>query len=194
MAKFLGFSTLGLDLEHNQDLKEKVLEMCKREKMRCIFRVNINELERLKAHKEDHLVTAENVNEARPYNVPFFILEAGKKINEVYMVKEFCERKSIISFAVEFDFAFLRLHNDFFFANYVRGLTRLMNICRRRHIPTLFSSGASSPNELVSPRTLYGFYKILHGNLTRKEILYDIPDREIVKRLDLVPKIFGRSE
>ena len=187
----MGFSTLGLDLENNHDLKEKVTKLCKKEKIRSVFRVNIDEFKRSNALKEDHLIfIARNVNEAKSYSVPFYLLEAGKEMGEVLKVKEFCARRSNINFAIEFDFAFLRLYGEFSFASYMKGLARLMDVCRRRHITTIFSSRAKDHNELVSPRILYDFYKILGGNLTRKEILYDIPNREIVERLDLIKDIW----
>ncbi|MCP8308156.1 MAG: hypothetical protein H3Z52_05115 [archaeon] len=109
-------------------------------------------------------------------------------------MKEFCAKQSNINFVIEFDFALLRLHNEFSFANYMKSLTKLMNVCRKRHIVTIFSSRAKNPNELVSPRILYNFYKILGGNLNRRKILYEIPNREIIEKLDLGPKVFGRSE
>jgi len=195
MAKFLGFSTLGLDLENSHDLREKVTNECKREKMGYIFRVNMNDFKRMKALKEDRVIfVARSVDEARSYKVPFYVLEAGKEISEVLEVKEFCARRSNVNFAVEFDFAFLRLYDGFSFANYMKGLTRLMNVCRRRHITAIFSSRAKNHNELVSPRILYSFYKILNGNLARRDVLYNIPNREIVERLDLNPEIFGGLE
>ncbi|MCP8315223.1 MAG: hypothetical protein H3Z53_12770 [archaeon] len=194
MAKFLGFSTLGLDLEKSYDLKEKVTSICRKEKVKCIFRANVNEFNRSKALKEDVIYIARNVNEARSTNIPFYLLEAGNDIDEVLGVKEFCARRSNINFVIEFDFALLRLYDGFSFANYMKGLTKLMNVCRRRHIVTIFSSRAKNLDELVPPRTLYIFYKILGGYLTRREILYEIPNREIIEKLDLGPKVFGRSE
>jgi len=193
MAKFLGFSLLGLDLENDYDLKEKVTNICKQEKIRCIFRAYIDEIERSKHLEDDHVIyVARNINEAKHYNLPLYILEAGKEMSEALKVKEFCARQSNINFVIEFDFAFLRLYNEFSFANYLKGLRKLMNVCRRRHIPTIFSSRAKNYDELVPPRVLYSFYRILGGNLTRREILFDIPNREIVEKLDLGPKIFGR--
>jgi hypothetical protein len=184
----LGFSILGLDLENS--LREEVKNICKEEKMRCIFRANVNEFKR---SKEDQVIyIARNVNEARFSNAPFYLLEAGKDVNDVLKVKEFCAKKSNINFAIEFDFAFLRLYNEFSFTNYLKCLAKLMYVCRRRHIVTIFSSRARNPNELVPPRILYNFYKVLGGNLTLREILHDVPNKEIVEKLDLGPKMLGR--
>ena len=155
----------------------------------------MNEFKRSKALKEDHVIyVARNVNEARSFNVPFYLLEAGKDIDEVLKVKEFCARQPNINFVIEFDFSLLRLHDGFSFASYMKGLKKLMGVCRRRHIVTIFSSGAKNPDELVPPRVLYIFYKILGGYLTRREILYEIPNREIIEKFVLGPKVFGRLE
>lgn len=163
--------------------------------MGYILRANINEFKRSNTLKEDRVIyIARNVNEAKLSNAPFYLLEAGKDVNDVLRVKEFCGRKSNINFAIEFDFTFLRSYNEFSFTNYLRCLTKLMSICRRRHIVTIFSSRARNLNELVPPRILYNFYKILGGNLSLREILHGIPKREIIDKLDLGPKIFGRSE
>ncbi|MEM3437728.1 MAG: hypothetical protein QXP55_04255 [Nitrososphaerales archaeon] len=174
-------------------MKEKVRDICEEEKMKYIFRVNINEFKRSNL-KEDYIYVARNVNEAKFSKAPFYLLESGKDVYNALKVKEFCEKKSNINFAIEFDFAFLRLYNDFSFTNYLGCLTKLMGICRRRHILTIFSSGARNYNELVPPRILYNFYKILGGNLSLREILHDVPKREVVDKLDLGPKIFGRSK
>jgi len=168
--------------------------VCKEEKVQCILRASINEFKRSKALKRDDLIyTARNVDEARSYNVPFYLLEAGKDMNETLEVIEFCARQSSINLAIEFDFAPLRLHNEFSFASYMKCLKKLVNVCKRRQIVTIFSSGAKNPNELVSPRILYSFYKILGGNLTKREILREIPNREVVEKINLGPKIIGRS-
>ncbi|MEM2872705.1 MAG: hypothetical protein QXD82_00895 [Nitrososphaerales archaeon] len=180
-------------MEDNRDLKERVTNMCKEEKMRCIFRANISKFKKSEALKGDHLIyTARNVDEARSCNVPFYLLEAGKDMNETLKVIEFCARQSNINLAIEFDFAPLRLHNEFSFASYMKYLKKLVNICKRRQIVTIFSSGAKNSNELVSPRVLYSFYTILGGNLTRRKILHEIPNREVIEKIDLGPEIIGR--
>ncbi|MEM3383604.1 MAG: hypothetical protein QXL52_03580 [Nitrososphaerales archaeon] len=185
----MGFSILGLDLENIYHLKDKVRDICEKEKIKCIFRVNINKFKRLNALKENHvLYVARNISEAKFSKAPFYLLEAGKNIYDTLKVKEFCERKSNINFVIEFDFAFLRLYDDFLFTNYLNCLTKLMSVCKRRHILTIFSSMARNYNELVPPRVLYNFYKILGGSLSLREILHDIPKREMIDKLDLGPK------
>ncbi|MCP8304516.1 MAG: hypothetical protein H3Z50_03480 [archaeon] len=168
--------------------------MCKRERVRCIFRAGVNEFKRSEKI-EDHIIyVAKDVNEARSFKVPFYILEAGRTVEEVLKVKEFCAKKSSIRFVIEFDFNLLRLYDGFYFANYLKSLAILMNICRRRQITTIFSSAARSPTELVPPRVLYSFYRLLGGNLARREVLSEIPYKELVEKLGLGPKIVGGYE
>ncbi|MGQ9469414.1 MAG: hypothetical protein ACUVTD_06270 [Nitrososphaerales archaeon] len=193
IAKLLGFSIVGLDLENKYELKDEIKNICEEKRIRCIFRANASKFKRSKDIKENDIIyIARNVKEARSSHAPSYLLEAGNDIDEVLKVKEFCVRRSNINFVIEFDFAPLRLYDGFSFANYMKGLTMLMNVCKKRHILTVFSSRAKNPNELVPPRTLYIFYRILGGNLARKEILYDIPNKEIIEKLDLGPKMIGR--
>ncbi|MCP8311091.1 MAG: hypothetical protein L6N94_06305, partial [Candidatus Methylarchaceae archaeon HK01M] len=172
-------------------LRSNIVNMCKRDRLRCIFRVSVNEFKQSEKI-EDHIIyVAKNVNEARSFKVPFHILEAGRTVEEVLKVKEFCAKKSSIRFIIEFDFNLLRLYDGFHFANYLKSLAILMNICRRRQITTIFSSAARSPNELVPPRVLYSFYKLLGGKMARREVLSEIPYKELLEKLDLGPKIVG---
>lgn len=66
-----------------------------------------------------------------------------------------------------------------------------MNICKRRKITTIFSSAARSCTEIVPPRVLYKFYKLIGGDsMIRREILLEIPDKQLIEKLDLGTKNF----
>ncbi|MCP8323010.1 MAG: hypothetical protein L6N96_02375 [Candidatus Methylarchaceae archaeon HK02M2] len=66
-----------------------------------------------------------------------------------------------------------------------------MNICKRRKITTIFSSAARSYTEIVPPRVLYKFYKLIGGDsMIRREILLEIPDKQLIEKLDLGTKNF----
>ncbi|MGQ9719505.1 MAG: hypothetical protein ACUVWK_06700 [Nitrososphaerales archaeon] len=192
LAKFLGFSMLGFDLGENYDIMDNVANACKRDKMGCIFRANIKVFKRLKALEEDRTIyVARNADEAKLSKVPLYVLEAGRAVEEVLKVKEFCARKPNANFLVEFDFAPLRIYNGLSLVNYLKSLVRLMDTCRKRRIVTIFSSGAENAGELVPPRILYKFYNILGGCMAHRDVLYGIPYRELIERLNLGPKIVG---
>ncbi|NWG09478.1 MAG: hypothetical protein HXX80_04110 [Nitrososphaerales archaeon] len=192
LAKFLGFSMLGFDLRENYDIMGNVADACKQEKVGCIFRADMKVFKRLKALEENRTIyVAKNVNEAKLSKAPLYVLEAGREVEEVIRVKEFCARKPNANFLIEFDFAPLRIYNGLSLVNYLRSLLRLMRTCRKRRIVTIFSSGAENAGELVPPRILYKFYNILGGCIAYRDILYEIPYRELIERLDLGPKIVG---
>jgi len=184
---------LAFDSENSCDSRSNVVNACKRERVECIFRASVRAFK--KSEKLDRTVyVAKDVKEARSFNVPFYILESGRTIEEVLKVKEFCARQSSIKFIIEFDFSPLRLYDRFYFSNYFKSLEMLIDVCRRRQVITIFSSAARNPTELVPPRVLYSFYKFLGGNLTPRKILSEIPYKRFEESLNFGPKIVGRSK
>lgn len=192
MAKFLGFSTLGLDLKGKLEEKRRVAELCKKEKIDCFFREGIDEAKKGRGlDKYDSIFTVRNVGEAKSFRGKFDIIESGKTIKEVLETNRFCSSYPNTWFVVEFDFAPLRSHCGPDFAEYIHSLGRLMKTCNRRNVTTIFSSAAQSYLELTPPRLLYYLYMLLGGHFSMRKIISEVPLTMLKAKSDLEVQIMS---
>jgi hypothetical protein len=183
LAKYLGFSTIGISLKSKFEKKEEIVESCRKNGVQCFFRTNCDDL---KGTSDDYPKTiriAEDVVQAKSYK--FDILESGKSIDEVLEARKFCMSRQNINFVLEIDFHPLRQHQKAFFTGYITSLLKLVKICKRRKIPVVFSSAAQNPVDLVTPRSLHFFYSMLGGTSDQKTVLSKKPSDILNTRFNL---------
>lgn len=189
-AKLLGFSTIGINLGGEIEEVDNVAKNCEKYGLKYFFRVNCTHAKKVTLHYSNNLFIADNIKEAHIQK--FDLLESGKTPQEVTEVSEFCLRHPNLHFLVEIDFNPLRSCGKELFTNYLGSLVRLMKICKKRKITTVFASSATSQVELVSPRVLYYFYLKLGGNLQRKEVLSIIPNSFLERKFQMKTKVLGK--